>query len=193
MLAPFCTEEGGRWRKKKGPFNVPKIPNNMLATLSAMEQLSAALWDKEGKERPLEFMLRPASLPATLPHEPMAVLSYLQVGESMVFGFNQKPSWKKIKFSWQTPYWAAVGAEFTTGVKSSKIKRTIEIPTSSWSFYRLLQKTKKYAVADDGKKINSIQTLKWAIRSPAANGEDKSMDIVFDIKSDPWAVFKLSR
>jgi len=193
MLSPFCMEEGSRWRKKNGPFNIPKLPNNMLSTLNATAQLSSVLWDKEGKERPLEFMLRPAPLPSVLPNEPTAVLSYLHVGESVVFGFNQKPSWKKINYNWQCPSGAAVGAEFTTTVKSTRIKRTIEIPTSNWSFYRLLQKTKKSSASDNSKKANNIQTLKWAIKAPATNVADRSMDIVFDIKADPWAIFKLSR
>jgi len=193
MLSPFCTEDGLRWRRKSGPFNVPKLPNNMLSTLNAVTQLSSVLWDKEGKERPLEFMLRPESLPSALPNEPTAVLSYLHVGDSVVFGFNQKPSWKKIKFNWQCPSGAAVGAEFTTPTQSTRIKRTVEIPTSNWSFYRLLQKTKKYSVSNNSNKTNNIQTLKWTVKSPATNAEGGSVDIVFDIKADPWAVLKLPR
>jgi type VI protein secretion system component VasK len=212
MLAPFCMEEGRRWRKRTGPFDVPKLPNNMLPTVNAVAQLSSVLWDKEGKERPLEFMLKPGPLPSVLPQEPIAVLSYLQVGESAVFGFNQKPSWKKFKYYWQNPYWSSVGVEFTTKDKSSKIKKTIEIPTSYWSFYRLLQKTEEYVAVNklydsakrakssrrlsdngNGKKAEAFRTLTWVINSPATNVESRPMDIIFSIQSDPWAIFKLPR
>ena len=212
MLAPFCMEEGRRWRKRTGPFDVPKLPNNMLPTVNAVAQLSSVLWDKEGKERPLEFMLRPGPLPSVLPHEPIAVLSYLHVGESAVFGFNQKPSWKKVKFYWQNPYWASVGVEFTTKDKASRIKKTIEVPTSYWSFYRLLQKTDEYAAVNklydsakgaksarrlsgtgNGKKAEALRTLTWVIKSPATNVESRPMDIIFSIQSDPWAIFMLPR
>ena len=190
MLLPYCMEEGHRWRKRNSPYNVLKLPDNMLPTLNAIAQLSDVLWDKDGKERPLEFMVRPAPLPVMSPNEPLAALSYLHVGESAVFGFNQKPSWKKIKFTWKDPSNAAVGVEFAPRNKSTRIKRTVEVPTSNWSFYHLLQKTKKTAAAD---RNNNIQTLMWAIKSPATNGEGSSLDIAFDIKGDPWAIYKLPR
>ncbi|SEM09234.1 Type VI secretion protein IcmF C-terminal [Syntrophus gentianae] len=213
MFSPFCKEEGRRWKKKNGPYNVPKLPNNLLTALNAASQLSAVLWDKEGKERPLEFMVRPKPLPAVLPNEPTAALSYLQAGESVVFGFNQKPSWKKIKVNWQSPYWAAVGMEFTTRDKPVRIKRSIEIPSSNWAFYRLLQKAEGPQGAArpngsdkgiqpagsgynpaNGKKAGDFKTYSWVIRPPAIDGQGRSMmNVLFDIQNDPWAIFIVPR
>jgi hypothetical protein len=213
MLSPFCTEDGHRWKKKNGPFNVPKLPNNMLSTLNSVTQLSNVLWDKEGKDRSLEFMVRPHPLPSALPNEPIAALSYIQAGDSVVFGFNQKPSWKKLKVNWQNSYWAAVGIEFTTKDKPVRIKRTIEIPASNWGFYHLLQKAEGTGAVDksscsdkgkssgncnsgvNGKKAGDLRAVRWAVNSPAMNNTKgrSSVDVVFDIQNDPWAVFKLPR
>jgi hypothetical protein len=209
MFSPFCREEGHRWRKKNGPYNVPKIPDNMLTTLNAVTQLSSVLWDKEGKERPLELMVRPKPLPAMLSNEPTVALSYLQAGESVVFGFNQKPSWKKIKVNWQSPYWATVGLEFTTKDKPARIKRTIEIPASNWAFYRLLQKAEGPQTAvkpngsdkggpgsgtANGRKSGDFKTYQWTIKPPVIEGQGRAMaSAVFDIQTDPWTIFKLPR
>jgi len=124
------------------------------------------------------------------PREPLAALSYLYVGDSAVFGFNQKPSWKRIRCSWKDPSSAAVGIEFAGRSRSARIRRTIEVPPSYWSFYRLLQKAKQPASFDRNRNISTVQ---WTITSPAGNGEGVSLDIAFDIKGDPWNVFKLPR
>jgi hypothetical protein len=105
-----------------------------------------------------------------------------------------------------------VGVEFTTKDKASRIKKTIEVPTSYWSFYRLLQKTDEYAAVNkrydsakgaksarrlsstgNGKKAEALRTLTWVINSPATNVESRPMDIIFSIQSDPWAIFMLPR
>jgi hypothetical protein len=190
LLLPYCGEEGQRWRKRSSPYNVLKLPETMLPTLNAIEQLGDALWDRDGKEKFLEFMVRPAPLPLMPPREPLAALSYLYVGDSAVFGFNQKPSWKRIRCSWKDPSSAAVGIEFAGRSRSARIKRTIEVPPSYWSFYRLLQKAKQPAAFDRNRNISTVQ---WTIMSPAGNGEGVSLDIAFDIKGDPWSVFKLPR
>jgi type VI protein secretion system component VasK len=220
MLAPFCMEEGGSWRRRAGPFDYPKLPTNMLSTVNTVAKLSSLLWDKEGKERPFEFMMRPSPLPQARPNEPIAVLSYLNAGESSVFGFNQQPSWKKIKVSWQNQSKASVGVEFTTTDRSSKAKRAIEVPNSNWSFYRLLLKTEEYAAASkfydsskgakstwifsgDSRSSKVPRTLTWVIDSPSSSDmvkkflarevEGRPLEIKFTIQSDPWSLFRLSR
>jgi len=205
-LAPFCPENGRLTQKKNGLFKAPKLPGNMLTTVSAITQISSVLWDKDGKERPLELTLKPGPLPSPIPGEPMAVLSYLHVGDANIFGLNQKASWKKIRFNWQNPSWASVGVEFISRDKSLRVKKTIEIPNSNWSFYRLLQKAKESAKTANGdyakraksasgisRKTDDGFPIKWVINSPATNVEGRPMDIVFYIQSDPWAIFNLPR
>jgi type VI protein secretion system component VasK len=212
MLAPFVTEEGRRWQKRTGPFNVPKLPPDMLTKINAVAKISSVLWDKEGKERPFEFMIKAGPLPSALPNEPLPALSFLNVGDVSVFGYNQKPSWKKLKYQWQNQYWAAVGIEFAPRDKSPRVKKTIEVPTSYWSFFRLLKKSKEYAeiskyaeagngvkparnisVTGNGKKGEESQTVRWAISFPATNIEGRSVDIIFTIQGNPWDVFNLPR
>ena len=212
MLAPFCSEEGGQWRRRSGPYDYPRLPANMISTVNGMARLSATLWDKEGKERPFEFMIKTNPLPQARSYEPVAVLSYLQVGETSVFGFNQQPSWKKMKFSWHNPSKASVGAEFAVQKRSSRIKSAIEIPGSYWSFYHLLLKTEEYAVVSkfydatkgpksawsfygpgEGRSAKVTRILTWVIDTPATEVESRPIDIKFAIQNDPWALFKLPR
>jgi hypothetical protein len=212
MLAPFCSEEGGQWRRRGGPYDYPRLPATMISTVNGMARLSATLWDKEGKERPFEFMIKTNPLPQARSYEPVAVLSYLQVGETSVFGFNQQPSWKKMKFSWHNPSKASVGAEFAVQKRSSRIKSAIEIPSSYWSFYHLLLKTEEYAVVSkfydatkgpksawsfygpgEGRSAKATRILTWVIDTPATEVESRPIDIKFAIQNDPWALFKLPR
>jgi type VI protein secretion system component VasK len=223
MLAPFCIEGGGSWRRRAGPFDYPKLPTNMLSTINTMARLSSLLWDKDGKERPFEFMIKPSPLPQARPREPIAVLSYLNAGESSILGFNQQPSWKKLKINWLNQSKASVGVEFTTRDKTSSVKRSIEVPNSNWSFYHLLLKTEEYAAASkffdfsrgaksawmfsgDVKSPKSPRTMTWIIDSPASSDmvkklltmpgkevEGRPLEIKFTIQGDPWSLFKLSR
>ncbi len=212
MLAPFCIEEGGQWRRRGGPYDYPRLPSNMIPTVNGMARLSSILWDKEGKERPFEFMIKTSPLPQARAYEPVAVLAFLQVGETSVFGFNQQPSWKKIKFSWHIPSKVSVGAEFAVQKRASRIKSAIEIPSSYWSFYRLLLKTEEYAVvskfydstrgaksagsfygAGEGRSAKATRMLTWVIDTPATEIESRAIDIKFAIQNDPWALFKLPR
>jgi type VI secretion system protein ImpL len=175
MLKPFCVEESQNWHEIKGPFNVPRLPSDMRAKLNAFSKISSILWDNNGKERPLEIMIRPGILPSVLPEEPIPTLSYLNVGESSVFGFNQKPNWKKLVYSWQNSCPASAGIEFTTKNQPGKIRKTIEIPASYWSFFHLLKKTREYskdtsytdAGTDNSKKTEVTQTVTWVVNSPA--------------------------
>ncbi|MEN6318098.1 MAG: hypothetical protein ABFD82_05025 [Syntrophaceae bacterium] len=223
MLAPFCIEGSGSWRRRAGPFDYPKLPTNMLSTINTMAKLSSLLWDKDGKDRPFEFMIKPSPLPQARPSEPIAVLSYLNAGESSVLGFNQQPSWKKLKINWQNQSKASVGVEFTTRDRTSRVKRSIEVPNSNWSFYHLLLKTEEYAAASkffdssrgaksawifsgDSRSSKAPRTMTWIIDSPASSEmvkkvlpmpgrevEGRPLEIKFTIQGDPWSLFRLSR
>jgi hypothetical protein len=212
MLAPLCIEEEGQWRRRVGPYDYPRLPANMLSTLNGMARLSNIFWDKEGKERPLEFMVKSSPLLPVKSNEPIAVLSYLQVGDTSILSFNQQPSWKKIKFYWHNPSKASVGAEFAVRKRSSRMKSAIEIPNSYWSFYHLLLKSEEYAViskfsdaargdkaagsiygADERKSAKAARMLTWIIDSPAIEAESRPIDIKFFIQNDPWALLKLPR
>jgi hypothetical protein len=209
-LTPFCYEEGGRWRRRAGPHDLPKLPVRMLETANALAQLSAVLWDKDGKERPLDLTIKAGPMPSVVPGEPIAVLSYLQVGDSAVLGFNQKPAWKKLKFQWQNQSWASVGVECVTTDKKSRIKRSIEIATSYWSIYHLLKRAEEYggkmkrADAPDGGKTarrangwengdknEGGRPLTWIVKASGAGADGKPMELRFMIQGDPWAPFRL--
>ena len=212
MLAPFCIDDEGKWRRRGGPYDYPRLPANMLSTVNAMSRLSNVFWDKDGRERPLEFTVKPSPLFQAQSQEPVAVLSFLQLGDTTVMSFNQQPTWKKIKFAWHNPSKASVGAEFAVKKRASRLKSAIEIPSTYWSFYHLLLKTEEYAVmskfnvaaggdkaagifygADDKKSSKATRLLTWIIDTPAIEVESRPIDIKFFIQSDPWAMFKLPR
>jgi hypothetical protein len=212
MLAPFCTHEGYHWQEKARSFPVPRLPANMLPVLNAVGRLSSVLWDKEGKGRPLEIMVRPEPLPSILPEEPIALDSYLQAGDSGIFGFNQKPSWRRVQVDWQIPSWAAVGVEFKGPDGSGKFKKSITIPASNWSFFRLLRKAKGTIVSDRADDLSSVVgsggtfstsvarntndavwTATWQVDTAMTKGEGKAMDIAFSFRDNPWSIFMLPR
>lgn len=209
-LKPFLYQEGGKWKRRAGPHDFPKLPGGMVKAVNDLAQLSALFWDKDGKERPLELTVKPGPLPSIAAGEPIAALSYLQVGDSAVLGFNQKPAWKKLKFSWTNQNWASAGLECEAKEKGlSRIKRSVEIPASYWSLYHLLKETveyqKPYATEGTRAIINTSgngngdgaeteRPLTWIVNSPAtASSSGKPMMIRFYVQGDPWAPFKLSR
>jgi type VI protein secretion system component VasK len=210
MLAPFCIEEEGRWWRRGGPYDYPKLPTKMISTVNGMVRLSNIFWDKEGKERPLEFIVKTSPLPQARSNEPVAVLSYLQVAETSVFGFNQQPSWKKMKFNWHNPSKASVGAEFAVRKRASRVKSSMEVPSSYWSFHHLLLKTEEYSGmskfydvdkadkaarsfhgTDEGRSAKLTHELTWIIGTPAIDAESRPIGIKFFVQSDPWALFRL--
>ena len=206
-LTPFCVEEGGRWRARVCPLGAPTLPDNLLPTVNAVSRLSALLWNNEGAEKPLEFMIKPVPLPQAGDPKPITILSYLQAGEATVFGFNQQPAWKKFIFKWHDTSTASVSVEFTTPDASERLQNTLTVPNAPWSFYRLLQKTENFAVLrkfsestegaapDSGGPGSRGNQLIWLIDCPQINerGESNVLKIRYDIQSDPWALFKMPR
>ena len=164
LVAPFCVEDGGRWRERACVLGGARLPDNMLEIANAVARLSDRLWDDKGEERPLAFMMKASPLPQALPHEPIAVLSYLHAGGSSIFGFNQQPSWKEFTLQWHSGSSAAVGIEFTTPDASARFQNAVTVPKTAWSFYRLLQK------AEDLAKIHTFSTP----ASEAASGTSAS-------------------
>ena len=206
-LTPFCLKEGTKWRERVCPLGAAKLPDNMLDTVNAVSRLSDKLWNNEGEEKPLEFVIRPVPLAQAGKSRPITVLSYLHAGESSVFGFNQQPSWKKFLFEWHDSSTASVGVEFTTRDASERLQNTITIVKSPWSFYRLLQRTEDFAVmrtiskfAEETETASTISNVRnnqltWLIDCPQIKekGEPSVVKIKFDIQNDPWALFKIPR
>jgi len=207
ILSPFCVEQSGLWRARVCPFGAINLPENMLTTVNALSQLSALLWNNEGAEKPLEFMVKQGPLPQAGEQDPIAILSYLQVGDSSVFGFNQQPSWKKFNFKWHEDSKASVGVEVKTREEAERLQNAIAISNSPWSFYRLLQRTEDFTLfsktyeqdQEPGdtpvSSTDKGNQLTWLIDCPQinANAETTILKIKFDLQKDPWGLFEIPR
>ncbi len=204
LLAPMFVKDKGLLRERPSAFDAPRLPQNMLETVNALAGLTRILWDQNGEERPLEFMIRPVSLPTARPDEPVVVLSYLHAGESPVFGFNQQPAWKKIRINWQKECDAAVGVEFAIQDHSKRLQETITVPKTTWSFYHLLKRAADADSLVDDAEPGAPRTLSWMINSPEMpsggwnplagsnkKAESRPLDVRFAMKDDPWELFRL--
>jgi len=176
LIAPLCVKRGQVWEEKTSSMGALLLPQNMLKTVNSMEYLKTALWDGKGLPRPLVFSVKPQLLPKKRIDETVAVLSFLHSGKSSVFGFNQQPAWSRLEIAWWDRQTAAVGLEFAKPFDKRKTYRKITIPSSSWSFHRLLRKAQLF----------EDQTAVWELK--ASSGQEP-LAVQFSIKPDPWGLF----
>jgi len=178
-LGPLFVEKGGIWRERRFPGGSLQLPEDILDTVNGIARLTRTLWDEEGIPQPLSFSIKPMPLPSRYEHEPPVVLTYLKCGEGSVFGFNQQPSWETFQIEWWKESTATVGVVFAPKRKSGKESQIIGVPQSTWSFYRLLQKSE---LAE-----SAVRT--WRIENPQI--ENKFLDVKFSIRGDPWDLFQI--
>jgi hypothetical protein len=178
-LRPVCVEKGGIWRERMFPGGSLQLPENMLDTVNGIARLARTLWDEEGIPQPLSFSIKPMPLPSRYEHEPPVVLTYLKCGEGSVFGFNQQPSWETFQIEWWKESTATVGVVFAPKGKSGKESQIIGVPQSTWSFYRLLQKS----------ELAKSAVRTWRIENPQI--KSKFLDVQFSIRGDPWDLFQI--
>jgi hypothetical protein len=179
FLSPVCRETGGIFTERKCPLGSLGLSKDLLNTLNNISRIGRTLWDEKGLPQPLVLYFKPFPLPALTDKEMVAVLSYLQFGNSSVFGFNQRPAWQKFELEWWKEQPAAVGFEFKTSPDTPSIYKAITVPESNWSFLRLL------ALGN----VVDKDVLVWKVERPEYPGD--YLTVKFASKSDPWAVFKL--
>jgi len=148
LVASVLVEEKGVWHVRPCPLESPELPENLLPTANAVARLTKALWNDKGEEKPLEFMIKPYPLEPISDIGPIVSLSYMHAGDFSVFGFNQQPSWKRLKFDWSRESSAAVGVEIVTEDGTSKLQNAVAVGNSAWSFYHLLQKSDSFVAMD---------------------------------------------
>ena len=201
LLAPVCIKEDGAQKEISYFLGTPNLPADMLPTVNAIELLSANLWDKKGEEKPIEFIIKPLPLPSTDVNKSLVILSYLHADGTSIFGFNQQPAWKKFELQWKSKNSASVGVELSNKDASEKTQHSISVLKSPWSFFRLLQKTENfsdiennmgyvYSDSDGYETYSKAIVLSWPV-SVGKTSENKTLDVKFLIKDDPWRFFKL--
>jgi len=179
FMSPVCRETGGVYAERKCSLGSLRLSQDILDTVNNIIRIGSDLWDEKGLPKPLVFYFKSFPLPALTDKEMVAVLSYLQFGNSSVFGFNQRPAWQKFELEWWKEQPAAVGFEFRTSPDSPSIYKAISIPESNWSFHRLLAQ---------GEVVDK-DVLVWKVERPEYPSD--YLKVKFMTKSDPWAVFKL--
>jgi hypothetical protein len=180
FMSPVCRETGGVFTERKCPLGSLRLSTEMLNTVNNITRIGRTLWDEKGLPQPLVLYFKSFPLPALTDKEMVAVLSYLQFGNSSVFGFNQRPAWQKFELEWWKEQPAAVGFEFRTSPDTPSVYKAITIPGSNWSFHRLLVQ---------GEVVDN-DVLGWKVERPEYPSE--YLTVKFATKSDPWAVFNLA-
>lgn len=180
-LAPVCREVGGIWRKQNSLMGSLGLPENMLETVNRAARLTKMLWDAKGLPQPVFFHFRSFSLPPVVKGRPVAVLSYIKSGKGSAYCFNQKPVWQKFDLEWWKQQSATVGVQFLTSPDAPNMYKSISVPKSTWSFYRLLNKS----------EMVETNVLQWAIDS--LDSQAFPLRVKFEIRTDPWAVVRLLR
>jgi hypothetical protein len=179
FMSPVCRETGGVFTERKCPLGSLRLSQDLLNAVNNITRIGRTLWDEKGVPQPLVLYFKSFPLPALTDKEMVAVLSYLQFGNSSVFGFNQRPAWQKFELEWWKEQPAAVGFEFRTSPDTPSIYKAITIPEANWSFHRLLGL---------GEVVDN-DVLVWNVERPEYPSD--YLKVKFATKSDPWAVFKL--
>ena len=209
-------EELGKWRLTKSPLEPPKIPSLMIPTLNAVSVLTENLWTKQGTEKPMEFMMKAYPLDKFDGEWPVVSLSFIHSSDSSIFGFNQQPSWKRVRIPWAREGAGSVGLELVKADRSSVLVNAVEVGRSAWNFFHLLlgiedaDSAQDYTIADynvteelldaDKGEGRGLTVLSWmiprsnkALQEAAGRDEpEKGIRVQFAIDSqDPWAIFRL--
>ena len=176
QVGPVCIKQHDGWEKRRSRHRAVTLPPDLLPTARRLSQLSDRLFDAKGAPRPLIVPVRPQLLPAQKAghHVHVVVVEYLQVGDTSVFSFNQRPDWTEVKLEWWKPTTASVGAAFAAEGVGERTYRNVSVPDNEWSLFRLLQRAKEVDARD--------HSYRWTIAAP---GDGAPVQVGFQLKSDP--------
>ncbi|MCX4244137.1 hypothetical protein [Paraliomyxa miuraensis] len=201
-------------RKKEHRVMLDGIPApmGMLEMVRDLEDLSAALWDGDGKPVPLLVRIEPAALPTKEYEGRVASMAYLSAGGSAVYAFNQRPEAQTLPLRWWDQGEAILSLELTAPGTEDASQHTIEEVGSAFSFYRLLDEGRSCKGKECYKKRDPKEPLvteaaiargkscgRWASRATTnlpvtfsvpvdALGRARRL-VRFVVVSDPWAPF----
>ena len=181
-------DERGFWKEREFIKSI-NLPSNLVPSLNYLSKLSKRLWSKKGSPIPLIFYIKPLPLPRKISDNPyFPVLSYLKIGNSSVFGFNQRPTWQKLKFFWWKKQNAVVGVKLFAEKRPMKIKE-ICVTDSLWNLLVLLNSSVRVNYVHDK------PLYVWKFSLPVVNSSHKGIPrfifIKFLFKEDPWKIFEV--
>ncbi len=177
-LRPVMAKIDGEWQEKPSRFGVLTFPRNMISTVNQIERLTQTLWDHENEPKPIRMEVKNHLLPQVGTTDAILLLTYLSVGPSSVYSFNQKSSWHELRIEWWKRQPAAVGIEFMNNSDMKKAYKDISLAESEWSFFRLLRKGRT------GRK----NLVEWEI--PRNKPGKKPFVVQYTITPDPWKIIR---
>jgi hypothetical protein len=180
-IAPVLTT-GARevWRGREGRSS-SLLPADLLATVNRWSALSALLWDKDGKPKPLVLRVRPlplAPVGGDRVNGPSVLASYLQIAGATIYGFNQRADWTTLKVEWWKADSSSVGVTIGGADGAGRSYRAVTVAQTPWSLWRLFQR----ATSDE------TRVYQWRVPSPV---DGRTLAVQFEVKDDPWTPFLL--
>lgn len=177
QIAPMYSEKpDGTLVPLKNPLGTLKLSDSLLSTASRLRRLSRALWTEEGAEKPIALSVKPLPLPPVGGNEQVVTQTFLTCSNVSVYGFNQMPESKPFLLPWWRQETSAAGIELGSAASKTRRYQSIDVASSPWSFFHLLEKAQWEGL-----------TATWRIENEAP-GPARSVRFGFD--SDPWALFK---
>jgi IcmF-related N-terminal domain len=193
FMEPIATE-GDRppYHVRASVARAVGLPPNMFGVINAAAALSARLWDAAGNPTPLELKIatlrfdKDARLRPELEGKTAITLMYMNIGDSSVFNFNQKPSLITVGFDWTKDLRSQVGLQLTD---LSTKDNTFPPPTVSngvyWSFHHLLRLGTPSLV----KSPTTARLYTWLIRVQPDYAPNDVIPVRFVTVTDPWEPF----
>lgn len=179
QIAPMYSEKpDGTLVPLKNALGQLKLSDSLLSTASRLRRLSRALWTPEGAERPIALSVKPMPLPPVGGNPQVVTQTFLTCSNVSVYGFNQMPESKPFPLPWWRQETSAAGIELGTAGSKTRRYQSIDVASSPWSFFRLLEKATWEGL-----------TATWRIENEAP-GPARGVRFAFD--GDPWALFKVS-
>lgn len=182
LIAPAVESRGGKLVPRSlltedKPVRL-ELPQDMLFTLSHLRRISDTLWTKNGDRQNICMDVTPRPLPLARSDGWVANLSYLTLGESSIFGFNQREAPQSFVIPWWKQQDAVIGVRMASPSAQNDDRKPREdlrsIPDSPWALLRLLDEASCSKAAAD-----CTGDLTWKLQVP----------ITFLVSRDPRLLF----
>jgi type VI secretion system protein ImpL len=180
VITPVSEERGTEWVERGALRERLTLPENLLPTLSRLSRLSRALWDAEGRPRPLMLQVMPLPLPASPLPGSFVTQGSLKCGKTAAFAYNQSPAWQGFPLEWWDQQTASLVLEMRSPEQQSIQYGSYEKTRSAWSCFRLLE---------EAQPTGEQQRL-WRLRGQSAENTQYAMEVRFGLKGEPWTPFR---
>jgi hypothetical protein len=121
-----------------------RFPAGMFAIVNAVAAVSSRLYDAKGLPKPIDVRI------GTVPFDrggntgTRMTLSYMTVGDTTVFNFDQKPGITTVHWDWTREQTCQVGVQLTdVETRENKLPTPFAVEASRFSLFRLFGKAQE--------------------------------------------------